>query len=142
MKKREGYNPGRWQVERERSQIGLHKPPPPFDRTAAVGSVIPGVMKRLGLDVDAWLEELGGEWAALVGTAVAQHARPGRVQKNNLIVFVDSSVWLNELARYGKDEMLANLQKRFGRDKIRSMSFQLDPDGDQRAESGKQRAES
>jgi predicted nucleic acid-binding Zn ribbon protein len=130
MAKRQVYNPGRWQVERERAQIGLRKPPPAFDRTAAVGSVIPEVMKRLGLEVDAWLGELGEEWTALVGSAVARHTRPGRVRRNNLIVFVDSSVWLNELARYGKDEMLANLQKRFGRDNIRSLSFQLDPDGD------------
>ena len=129
MGKQQLYNRGRWQVERERFQIGFRKPPPAFDRTAAVGSVIPGVMKRLGLEVDAWLGELGEEWTALVGAAVAKHARPGRVQTNNLIVFVDSSVWLNELARYGKDEMLANIQKRFGRDKVRSLSFQLDPDG-------------
>jgi len=141
MAKRQTYNPGRWQVERERGQIGLHKPPPPYDRTASLGSVIPGVMKRLGLEVDAWLQELGEEWGTLVGAGVARHARPGRVQKNNLVVFVDSSVWLNELARYGKDELLANLQKRFGRDKVRSLSFQLDPDGGQRPEVKGQKSE-
>ena len=129
MARREPYNPGQWQVERERSQIQNRRPNPTTDRTVPVASVIPGIMKTLGLESQLWLDRLAEEWPELAGKAVAMHTRPGRVQKGNLVVFVDSSVWLNELSRYGKGPMLAGVQKRFGADKIKSVSFLLDPEG-------------
>ena len=130
MAKRRSYNPGRWQTERERGQIARHAPAPAFDPIRPLGDVVAGVLRNLKIQAP---EEGPGpmveEWPSLVGEAVAKHSRPGRIQKAHLVVFVDSYVWLTELARYGKDQMLANLQKRFGRDKIKTLSYQLDPDG-------------
>jgi predicted nucleic acid-binding Zn ribbon protein len=128
MDKRPTFKPGQWQVERERSRIDRRTPPPPFREAASVASVVPALMKRLGLEDQHWTELLAAEWPKLVGDAVAKHTRPGRVHRENLVVFVDSSVWLNELARYGKDQIQTNLRKRFGDNKIKSVSFQLDPE--------------
>ena len=128
MGRRQIFNPGRWQVERERCRIPHRVPSPDFRDPVSVANVIPVLMKRLGLEDQHWMDRLVKEWPALVGDAVAKHTRPGRVQKENLFVFVDSSVWLNELVRYGKDAILANLRKHFGDGKIKSVSFQLDPD--------------
>jgi len=36
--------------------------------------------------------------------------------------------WLSELSRYSQKQILENMQKRFGRDKIRNVRIQLDPD--------------
>ncbi|MBN1268539.1 MAG: DUF721 domain-containing protein [Kiritimatiellae bacterium] len=94
----------------------------------SIGDVIPGVMKQLGLDKHLWEQAILSEWPALVGPQVAAHTRPGRIERGTLFVFVSHSTWLNELSRYGKTEMLANLQKRFGAEKIKSVRLQLDPD--------------
>jgi predicted nucleic acid-binding Zn ribbon protein len=87
------------------------------------------LMKKIGLSEPHWLETLSNDWVQIVGEGVGRHARPGRVDGTILYVFVDSSVWLNELKRYGHKEMLAAIQKRFGHSRINSIRLQLDPDG-------------
>lgn len=93
-----------------------------------MGDVIPAVMRRLGLEDQQWLFALTDEWPGMVGDVVAAHCRPGRVDRGVLTIFVDSSVWLNELSRYGQGQILTNLHKRFGDEKIRRILFRLDPD--------------
>ena len=85
-------------------------------------------MKQLGLENRLWEEALLSEWPALVGEQVARQTRPGRLDHKVLYVFVSHSTWLNELSRYGQKQMLANLQARFGADRIKSIRLQLDPD--------------
>ncbi len=117
-------------MERERCRIEEVRPPPAGpDEPLVVSGVVPGLLKRLGLEERHWLDTLVQEWKEVVGEAVAAHARPGRLERKHLVVFVDSSVWLNELVRYGRSQLLSNLQKRYGADRIGSVSLQLDPDG-------------
>jgi len=85
-------------------------------------------MKALGLQNQHWLGALEKEWARVVGQPVAKHTRPGCIEGERLVVFVDSSVWLNELRRYGMDKMLSNLQERFTSARIKSVVLRLDPD--------------
>ena len=87
------------------------------------------VIRSLGLEESIWLNKIEEEWMKLVGDVVAKHARPGRYDAGHLIVFVDSSVWLNELQRYGRTEILSKVQQRFGPEKITGIRLQLDPDG-------------
>lgn len=124
---------GRWQVERERHQIERAQPYVPARDACPIGEMMPGLMKKLGLQDQHWLEVLAMEWDGLVGEALAGHTRPGRFQRKNLTVFVDNSVWLNELSRYGRKEMLSKLQQRFGEGKIKSLDLRLDPEGLRRA---------
>lgn len=118
---------GRWQLYRERFQLDEYARPAPPESLALLSDSLPAVMKSLGLEERFWEQQLVEEWPALVGAAVAKHARPGRVQRQVLYVFVKNSAWLNELVRYGQKQMLANIQKRFG-DRIKSVRIQLDPD--------------
>jgi len=99
-----------------------------LDHSAPIGDLIPEVLAGFGLESKLWLSELQKEWSALVGDSVAKHTRPGRLEKDCLIVFVDSSVWLHELSRYAETEMLTAVRNRFGA-KVRSLSLRLDPDG-------------
>ena len=114
-------------MQRERCRIDRTTPIPSTLEPIAFADAVTDLMKRLGLDRQAWLERLEGEWATVVGNAVAGHTRPGRLDGKRLIVFVDSSVWLHELTHGGQDTMLANLQKCFGADKVTSIRLQLDP---------------
>jgi len=44
------------------------------------------------------------------------HAQPTGLCKGTLFVAVDSSVWLSEIVRYRRKEILARLQHSFGTD--------------------------
>ena len=115
-------------MERERFRLDDEQPGPGHREPQDIGTVIPGLLQKMGLGNQHWLWVLSEEWPQLVGEAVAGHTRPGRFEDGTLTVFVDSSVWLSELKRYGVREMLANLKKRFGGRKIRSINLCLDPD--------------
>ncbi len=121
------FDRGRWQMERERHHLKREKPLPP-ETSAGLGQVIPQVMKGLGLEDRFWEQELLEEWPKLVGPQVARHTRPGRLERKIFHVFVTNSAWLSELSRYGQKQILENLQKRFGADKIKGIKLQLDPD--------------
>ena len=120
------FHRGRWELMRERFRIDDPAPPAP-DRSVHAGKVIGQVMKSLGLEDRLWQRELEAEWPALVGKLVATHARPGTVDANRLIVFVDNSMWLAELSRYRRTELLKVLQRRFG-SKIADVILRLDPE--------------
>ena len=128
-KRNSGFGRGRWAVERQRSHISGREPPPEFENVESIGSAIGRLMGNAEMKTSSWLEELHSCWDVLVGESVARHARPGRMDGSRLIVFVDSSVWLNELSRYWKAVIVSNLQKKFGKEKIRTISLRLDPDG-------------
>lgn len=118
----------RWAVQRERFQLPDLRPPAPY-RVTTPEHLLPNVMKKLGLEQPMWEQALLREWATLVGPQVAQHTRPGRLERGTLTVFVANSAWLSELRRYGEKTMLEKLQSRFGRKRIKGIRMNLDPDG-------------
>jgi predicted nucleic acid-binding Zn ribbon protein len=119
---------GRWEIRRERCRLSaLDREPESADPTP-IQDVIPGLMKRLGLADLHWLTALRSEWHSLVGGDLARHTRPGRIEGQTLVVFVDSSVWLNEIARYGQSVMLRKVRDRFAGARIGRLRLVLDPD--------------
>ena len=92
-----------------------------------MNQVLPQVFKEMGLEEELWQMELKEAWPALVGEQLAARTRPGRVERGTLVVFVEHAGWLSELSRYGKREMLARLQERYGRQRIRFLRLELDP---------------
>ena len=129
IKRRPAYSRGHWAVTRERHQIGAAVPSPSVRDGVPIAPIIAQVIKRLGLESQHGVACVSEAWTAVAGDAVARHTRPGRLDNGHLVVYVDSSMWLSELSRYGRQVMLERLQKRFGRDRIRIVSLQLDPDG-------------
>ena len=129
-RERSRVSTGAWSVQRERCSIPDYGPPPEFREASPIGSLIPALMKKLGLESQQWLSALEEEWTDLVGGAVAKHTRPGRFRNGALVVFVDSSTWLSELSRYGRDKMLKNLQARFGVERITGVRLEPDPGRD------------
>ncbi len=127
-RKRPAFSRGRWAIERERCRIEDPLPPRAPTEEHAVGAILPGVLAELGLADDHWREQLAAEWASTVGPAIGAHTRPGRYRDGFLTVFVDSSVWLNELLRFGQAPLLAKLQARYGTARIKDLRLQLDPD--------------
>lgn len=120
---------GRWELERERCRIDEKIPRPPAREAQPIAPIVFALLSKLGIEQPEWMGALQEDWPRIVGLAVAAHTRPGRLDRRRLIVFVDSSVWLSELMRYGRSQMLANLQKKLGPGRVDSVTLQLDPDG-------------
>ncbi len=88
-----------------------------------VGDLLPALVKKLGLTQRRAEAELLKAWNSLVDPNIAAHAQPAGVRKGTLFVKVDSSVWLSEIVRYRRREILERLQSCFGRELIARISF-------------------
>ena len=128
-RKKSSSNRGRWQVQRERACISDTFPPGCSKEAQSIGDIIPSLMQKFGMQNSPWVSDLEELWVDVVGTDVARHSRPGQIDGKTLIVFVDNSVWLSELTRYGKARMLANVQKQFGKKRVSEIRLRLDPEG-------------
>lgn len=91
----------------------------------AVGEFMPGLMKELRLDARQAEAEIVKVWNALIDPAVTAHAQPNNLNKGTLFVNVDSSVWLNEIVRYRRKEILERLQHSFGKTVVQKISFRI-----------------
>ena len=93
-----------------------------------LGDAIRAVLKRANLGSREWLEQLTVDWDQIAGVAVAAHTRPGRMERDALVVFVDNSVWLSELSRRGSRALLQNILRRPDTQAVKRLIFRLDPE--------------
>ena len=93
--------------------------------TRSAGDLIPDVLKRIGLERKQSDLEILRVWNNLMDPVVAQHAKPVNLVKGTLFVSVDSSVWLDEIVRYRRREILQRLRHSFGPDLIQRISFRV-----------------
>jgi predicted nucleic acid-binding Zn ribbon protein len=92
-------------------------------RTAA--SVMPGVLKVLRMDTRRAEAEIVKVWNELIDPVITAHAQPTGIRNGTLFVTVDSSVWLSEIVRYRRKEILGRLHNSFGREFIAKISFRV-----------------
>lgn len=89
------------------------------------GDVLPGLMKDLRLDARQAEAEVIKVWNALIDPAVTAHAQPANLHKGTLFVNVDNNVWLTEIVRYRRREILERLQHSFGSSVVKKLSFRI-----------------
>ena len=94
-------------------------------RARTAGDVMPRLMTDLRMDHRRAEAEVVKVWNNLLDPAIVAHAQPVGVRKGTLFVTVDSSVWLSEIVRYRRKEILDRLQHSFGRDLIVKISFRV-----------------
>jgi hypothetical protein len=90
-----------------------------------IGDFIPGVLKGMGLERKQSELEILKVWNHLMDPVVAEHAKPVGIAKGTLFVNVDSNVWLDEIVRYRRREILQRLRHSFGPDLIQRISFRV-----------------
>jgi len=95
------------------------------DRSKSVGSLIPQVLKSVRIDQRRAEAEVIKVWNHLLEADVVAHAQPTGLHKGTLFVNVDSSVWLSEIVRYRRKEILDRLQHSFGTQFIARISFRV-----------------
>ena len=90
-----------------------------------LAALLPGVLTGLGLDRRQAHAEIIKVWNSLLDPQVTAHAQPTGMNKGTLFVTVDSSVWLDEIVRYRRREILARLQHSFGKETVKRISFRV-----------------
>ena len=91
----------------------------------ATSEVMPKVLARLRIEQRQSETEILRAWNHLIDPTVTAHAQPVGINKGTLFVNVDSSVWLSEIVRYRRREILDRLQLSFGRELIQKISFRI-----------------
>ncbi|HAB18482.1 MAG TPA: hypothetical protein DCE44_18830 [Verrucomicrobiales bacterium] len=91
----------------------------------SVGQVLPEVLTGLRLEQKKSESNIVPLWAQIVDPLVATHAQPVGLHKGTLFVRVDSSVWLTEIVRYRRREILERLQHALGKETIKKISFRV-----------------
>ena len=86
--------------------------------------LVPGVMKRMGLEKRLHESQVHQFWAQIVGSDVALHAHPVSLQNGLLEVAVDQPIWHQEL-RPHKALMLQKIRARIGQNAVRDIRFRI-----------------
>ena len=94
-------------------------------RARRVSDVLPRVEVNLRMDSRRAEIEMVKVWNSLIDPNLVAHAQPAGLRKGTLFVNVDSSVWLSEIVRYRRKEILDRLQHSFGREVIKKISFRV-----------------
>lgn len=94
-------------------------------RARKAGDVIPKLFSELRIDQRQAEAEIVRVWNSLIDPAIVAHAQPSGVRKGTLFVTVDSSVWLSEIVRYRRKEILDRLRHSFGPTLIQKISYRV-----------------
>ena len=91
----------------------------------SVSAVMPRVLSELRIDRRRAEAEVVRVWNHLLDPNIVAHAQPTGLRNGTLFVNVDSSVWLSEIVRYRRKEILDRLQHSFGHEFIARISFRV-----------------
>src|SRR5437868_3048531 len=91
----------------------------------AVQDDLKNVLGTLRMDRRQAEAEIVRVWNHLIDPVVASHAQPVGLAKGTLFVKVDSHVWLEEIVRYRRKEILNRVQHSFGPEMIKKISFSV-----------------
>jgi len=89
------------------------------------GEVMPRVLAGLRMDCRQAETEILKVWKHQLDPNIVAHAQPTGIRNGTLFVTVDSSVWLHEIVRYRRHEILERLRNSFGRELIARISFRV-----------------
>ena len=92
-------------------------------REKSASELVPGVLQHIRIEARRAEAEIVKVWNEVIDPAVTAHAQPVGVHKGTLFVDVDSSVWLSEIVRYRRREILDRVQTAFGKELVARISF-------------------
>jgi predicted nucleic acid-binding Zn ribbon protein len=91
----------------------------------SLSALLPKVLGDLGMDRRRSEAEVVKVWNSLLDPNIIAHAQPTGMRKGTLFVTVDSNVWLSEIVRYRRKEILDRLRHSFGREFIVKVSYRV-----------------
>lgn len=94
-------------------------------RPNQTSDLVDHALKTLRLDQRSSESQILKAWHHLIDPTLTAHAQPVGIRKGTLFVNVDNSVWLSEIVRYRRQEILERLQACFGKEMIQRISFRI-----------------
>lgn len=94
-------------------------------RARGAEQVVARVLGDLKMDSRQAEIEIIKVWNSLLDPNIVAHAQPANLRNGTLFVNVDSNVWLSEIVRYRRKEILDRLQYSFGKNYIQKISFRI-----------------
>ena len=95
------------------------------NRARKAGDLIGQVLTGFRVEQRRAEVEIVKVWNNLIDPTITAHAQPVGLNKGTLFVNVDNNVWLSEIVRYRRREILDRLQHSFGREIIARISFRI-----------------
>lgn len=103
------------QLHCERLQLEENPAQPAFEPAFEhIGAVIAEFFRRIDEAPDGSSAKINAMWESLAGPETAAHTAPGPIRGDALMVFADSSPWLDCLYREKKNEILERLRNALG----------------------------
>ena len=96
-----------------------------------LGDALRAALSRLPSGSELASFPIWTDWADVVGTAIARHARPRRLRRGVLVIEVEGAEWMHEL-QYLKQDLRVRLNERLGRAAIREIFLVLAGSTDER----------
>ena len=93
-----------------------------------ISSVIGDVLKKYRHETDAELVQVWQIWDDIVGTVIAQNAKPAAFKGRILLVHVTSSTWVHQL-QFLKKEMIEKINGSLGKTMVDDLKFKIGPLG-------------
>ncbi len=90
----------------------------------SVASVLAGLAHRLGLESKLLETRLHRQWSEIVGQQIAAHTRPDQIRFKKLYVYVQHSVWLQQLT-YLKPDLLAKINATAGESLVSDLVLRI-----------------
>jgi predicted nucleic acid-binding Zn ribbon protein len=94
-------------------------------RARGAEQVVTNVLGELKMDSRRAEIEIVKVWNSLLDPNIIAHAQPANLRNGTLFVNVDNSVWLSEIVRYRRKEILDRLQHSFGTKYIQKISYRV-----------------
>jgi predicted nucleic acid-binding Zn ribbon protein len=91
-----------------------------------IGSIVNKVFRAARNDADADMIQVWNVWKGVVGSAVAENARPAAFKGNLLLVNVSSSPWLQQL-QFLKGDIIIRLNQALKQELVTEIKFKIGP---------------
>lgn len=97
----------------------------------SLASILPSLMRTLGLEERAAGWRAVSEWPALAGEFIARRSRATGFRDGVLTVEVDGSAWMHQLS-FQRRELVKRANEHLGAEVVREVRFVLSRGGNQR----------
>lgn len=89
----------------------------------SIQSLVSEVTQKLNLEKKLADSEITLVWKNVVDPQIQEHAHPTGLRNGTLFVTVDSPVWLDEIVRFRRKDILKSLQSAFSASELTRISF-------------------
>ena len=91
-----------------------------------IGSIIDNVLKMYRRESDTGLTDIWTLWNSIVGSTIAENAKPAAIRGRLLLVHVASSTWIHQL-QFLKDDIVKTMNMALGKEMIDDIKFKIGP---------------